>query len=96
MINFEYTRVSTVKAAIDTMVKHPGAKLIAGGTNLVDLMKKGVTFTQAGNAAHDLPWCTIAALKSVMLNKGFLQRMQLITICHAFYGSDFFPLLHYG
>ena len=40
----------------------------------------GMTFTQAGNAAHDLPWCTIAALKSVMLNKGFLQRMQFTVV----------------
>lgn len=43
MINFEYSRVSSVKAAIDTLAKNPGAGFIAGGTNLVDLMKKGVT-----------------------------------------------------
>jgi xanthine dehydrogenase YagS FAD-binding subunit len=42
MINFEYSRVSSVKAAIDTLVKNPTAGFIAGGTNLVDLMKKGV------------------------------------------------------
>lgn len=42
MINFEYSRVSSVKAAIDTLVKNPNAGFIAGGTNLVDLMKKGV------------------------------------------------------
>ncbi|MDP9229336.1 MAG: FAD binding domain-containing protein, partial [Bacteroidota bacterium] len=43
MINFEYTRVSSVKAAVDTLAKHSTAGFIAGGTNLVDLMKKGVT-----------------------------------------------------
>ncbi len=43
MINFEYSRVSTVKSALDTLAKNPGAGFIAGGTNLVDLMKKGVT-----------------------------------------------------
>lgn len=43
MINFEYTRAFTVKAAIDTLVKNPSATFIAGGTNLIDLMKKGVT-----------------------------------------------------
>lgn len=43
MINFEYTRVSSVKAAIDALAKNPGGSFIAGGTNLVDLMKKGVT-----------------------------------------------------
>ncbi|MEI9944934.1 MAG: xanthine dehydrogenase family protein subunit M [Chitinophagaceae bacterium] len=43
MINFEYTRVSSVKAAVDALAKNPDGKFIAGGTNLVDLMKKGVT-----------------------------------------------------
>jgi len=43
MINFEYTRVSSVKAAVDALAKNPGGGYIAGGTNLVDLMKKGVT-----------------------------------------------------
>lgn len=42
MINFEYSRVSSIKAALDVMAKNPGAGFIAGGTNLVDLMKKGV------------------------------------------------------
>jgi xanthine dehydrogenase YagS FAD-binding subunit len=43
MINFEYTRVSSVKAAVDALAKNPTGGFIAGGTNLVDLMKKGVT-----------------------------------------------------
>ena len=43
MINFEYTRVYSVKAAVDTLAKNPAGGFIAGGTNLVDLMKKGVT-----------------------------------------------------
>jgi xanthine dehydrogenase YagS FAD-binding subunit len=43
MINFEYTRVSTVKGAVDTLAKNPTGGFIAGGTNLVDLMKKGVS-----------------------------------------------------
>lgn len=43
MINFEYTRVSSVKAAVDTLAKNPTGGFIAGGTNLIDLMKKGVT-----------------------------------------------------
>jgi xanthine dehydrogenase YagS FAD-binding subunit len=42
MINFNYIRVSTPKAAVDALVKDPAAQFIAGGTNLVDLMKKGV------------------------------------------------------
>jgi xanthine dehydrogenase YagS FAD-binding subunit len=43
MINFEYTRVSSVKAAVDALAKNPAGGYIAGGTNLIDLMKKGVT-----------------------------------------------------
>jgi xanthine dehydrogenase YagS FAD-binding subunit len=42
MINFDYIRVSTPKAAVDALVKDKSAQWIAGGTNLVDLMKKGV------------------------------------------------------
>ncbi|HTD92706.1 MAG TPA: FAD binding domain-containing protein, partial [Chitinophagaceae bacterium] len=43
MINFEYTRSSTVRSAIESLAKNPTGSFIAGGTNLVDLMKRGVT-----------------------------------------------------
>lgn len=43
MINFEYMRVTTPKAAVNAMRQYPDAQFVAGGTNLVDLMKKGVT-----------------------------------------------------
>lgn len=43
MINFDYIRTSTAKAAVDAKAKSSSAQFIAGGTNLVDLMKKGVT-----------------------------------------------------
>ena len=42
MINFDYIRVTTPKAAVDALVMDSTAQWIAGGTNLVDLMKKGV------------------------------------------------------
>lgn len=42
MNNFQYTKVSSQSAAIAELSKNPAAKLIAGGTNLVDLMKYGV------------------------------------------------------
>jgi len=42
MINFDYQRVSTVKTAVDAKTKNASSQFIAGGTNLVDLMKKGV------------------------------------------------------
>ena len=43
MINFEYTRATTAKAATDARIKNRSSQFIAGGTNLVDLMKKGIT-----------------------------------------------------
>jgi len=46
MINFEYIRTSSAKAAVDAKAKNTSAAFIAGGTNLVDLMKKGVTAPQ--------------------------------------------------
>lgn len=46
MINFEYMRPASQKAAIDALLKDPSAQFIAGGTNLVDLMKKGVVNPQ--------------------------------------------------
>jgi len=42
MINFEYARPSNVAEAVRQSAADPRAKFIAGGTNLVDLMKKDV------------------------------------------------------
>ncbi len=42
MINFQYTRPSSQKAAIDALAKDASAQYIAGGTNLVDLMKRNI------------------------------------------------------
>src|SRR6476469_1987471 len=42
MINFQYSRATDVADAILLLTGHPGAKLIAGGTNLIDLMKENV------------------------------------------------------
>lgn len=46
MINFQYARVTTAEAAINTLIKDGSSQWIAGGTNLVDLMKKGITAPQ--------------------------------------------------
>lgn len=43
MKNFQLVRASSPASAIATVVKDSSSKFIAGGTNLVDLMKKGVT-----------------------------------------------------
>jgi xanthine dehydrogenase YagS FAD-binding subunit len=42
MINFEYARAADVADAVRQMASSPKAKFIAGGTNLVDLMKMDV------------------------------------------------------
>ncbi|WP_027529688.1 xanthine dehydrogenase family protein subunit M [Bradyrhizobium sp. WSM3983] len=42
MINFQFSRARDVADAILLLTGHPGAKLIAGGTNLIDLMKENV------------------------------------------------------
>lgn len=39
---FEYVRPSTLQEAIDLVVSNPKAQFIAGGTNLIDLMKHGI------------------------------------------------------
>jgi xanthine dehydrogenase YagS FAD-binding subunit len=43
MINFQYVRATTPSAAVEAIAKDTTARFIAGGSNLVDLMKKGVT-----------------------------------------------------
>jgi xanthine dehydrogenase YagS FAD-binding subunit len=43
MIAFDYIKPSSAKGALDALTKSSSAKFIAGGTNLVDLMKMGVT-----------------------------------------------------
>jgi xanthine dehydrogenase YagS FAD-binding subunit len=42
MINFEYARANDVADAVRQIAADPEAKFIAGGTNLVDLMKYDV------------------------------------------------------
>jgi xanthine dehydrogenase YagS FAD-binding subunit len=42
MINFQYVRAATVAEAVSLKAANPTAKFIAGGTNLIDLMKENV------------------------------------------------------
>ena len=42
MINFQYARANNVAEAVHLVGRDPNAKLIAGGTNLIDLMKMDV------------------------------------------------------
>src|SRR5215813_3562923 len=42
MINFHYARANDVSDAVRQIAGDPSAKLVAGGTNLIDLMKMDV------------------------------------------------------
>lgn len=43
MINFDYIRMGSVKSTVKALDKFPEGKIIAGGSNLIDLMKRNVT-----------------------------------------------------
>ena len=42
MINFQYARASDVADAVRRIAAEPAAKFVAGGTNLIDLMKDDI------------------------------------------------------
>ena len=68
MINFDYIRTSTAKAAVDAKNKNTSSAFIAGGTNLVDLMKRGVTAPEKIIDINGLPLKQITAdTKGVMI-----------------------------
>jgi xanthine dehydrogenase YagS FAD-binding subunit len=67
MINFDYVRVSSQKAAIDALNKDATSQFIAGGTNLVDLMKRGVAAPQKLIDINYLP------LRSIEQINGFIR-----------------------
>ena len=55
MINFDYVKVSSLKSAIEALNRDATSQFIAGGTNLVDLMKRGVTAPQKLIDINNLP-----------------------------------------
>ncbi|MEO6452993.1 MAG: xanthine dehydrogenase family protein subunit M [Ginsengibacter sp.] len=67
MINFDYIKPSTQKAAIGALNKDATSQLIAGGTNLIDLMKRGVVAPEKLIDINDLP------LKNIKQLKGFIR-----------------------
>lgn len=67
MINFDYVKASSQKSAIDALNKDATSQFIAGGTNLVDLMKRGVT------APEKLIDITGLPLKNIEQQKGFIR-----------------------
>lgn len=46
MKSFTYERVTSLKQAVDAAAQNPGARFIAGGTNLLDLMKLEIEIPQ--------------------------------------------------
>src|SRR4051812_10644524 len=66
MINFDYIRTASQKAAIDVAIKDGASQFIAGGTNLVDLMKKGVMAPQKLIDITNLPLRDIVQDKNVI------------------------------
>jgi xanthine dehydrogenase YagS FAD-binding subunit len=67
MINFQYVRTSVLKTALGLINKDKNATFIAGGTNLVDLMKKGVSAPEKLIDINPLP------LKDIQFNNNTLQ-----------------------
>lgn len=66
MINFQYVRTSIVKTALSLISKDPKATFIAGGTNLVDLMKRGVTAPEKLIDINYLPLKKIELIGNVL------------------------------
>lgn len=52
---FSYVRPNNLKAAIEAMARDHSARFIAGGTNLLDLMKNGVTLPEKLIDINQLP-----------------------------------------
>ncbi len=67
MINFDYVKAASSKGAIDALNRDPATQFIAGGTNLVDLMKHGLAAPQKLIDITDLP------LKNIEQQKGFIR-----------------------
>lgn len=66
MINFQFVRTSVIKTALSLLAKDPKATFIAGGTNLVDLMKRGVTVPEKLIDINSLPLKKIEIINNVL------------------------------
>jgi len=66
MINFQFVRTSVVKTALGIVSKDAKAAFIAGGTNLVDLMKRGVTAPEKLIDINYLPLKNIELINNVL------------------------------
>jgi xanthine dehydrogenase YagS FAD-binding subunit len=66
MINFQFLRTSIVKTALSLIAKDPKSTFIAGGTNLVDLMKRGVTAPEKLIDINNLPLKNVELINNVL------------------------------
>ena len=64
MITFDYSRPSDQKKAIAAVANNASAQYIAGGTNLVDLMKHGVITPEKLIDINDLPLRSVEKIKN--------------------------------
>lgn len=90
MINFQFVRTSVIKTALSLIGKDPKATFIAGGTNLVDLMKRGVTAPEKLIDINHLP------LKQIELKNNVLHIGALVSnsaLAENALVKDKFPLL---
>ncbi|MFG2633261.1 FAD binding domain-containing protein [Streptomyces sp. NPDC048362] len=70
MNGFEYLRPGTVQEAVEAYSAHPGARYLAGGTNLVDLLKLGVEHPTVLIDVGRLPLDTVEDLPDGSLRVG--------------------------
>ena len=66
MINFQFVRTSVVKTALSLVGKDSKTTFIAGGTNLIDLMKRGVTAPEKLIDINYLPLKKIELIGNVL------------------------------
>lgn len=64
---FQYFRPKNLKEAVDAVAADPNARFIAGGTNLIDLMKRGIAAPEKLVDINHLP------LKKIEQKAGFLR-----------------------
>ncbi|MET8584533.1 xanthine dehydrogenase family protein subunit M [Streptomyces collinus] len=70
MKEFGYLRPGSVQEAVEAFAAHPGARYLAGGTNLVDLMKLGVERPTVLVDVGRLPLDTVEELPDGALRVG--------------------------
>jgi len=69
---FQYTRSSAAAGAIQSLVREPQAHLLAGGTNLIDLVKMGVVVPERLVDINPLPLKSVEKVANGSLRIGAL------------------------